>query len=395
MGEGVGHRDAVQRVLPHAVELDRRSDAQDVVERGRDVVDVVELRARRGVGPDAARPRHDQRRARAAEVCGDQLGALERRGAGPGPARVVHVVGLAPAQCVEAAQAFQQLEVLRYFCGDAVLRQQLDHGAVLSFGAAAVVAEHEEHQRVVAQPELLQLVDDLADLRIGVLQEAGVDLHQPALERALGLGNAVPAGERLGPGRELGGLGDPAHLLLAREGAFAVGVPAVVELALVLVGPFLEDVVRAVHRAGRPVHQEGLVGRDGAVAAQPAAGLVGHVLAQVVALAARRLDERGVLDQARLVLRALAAQEAVEVVEAVAGGPAVEGAHLRGQVGRRVVPLAERGRVVAPGPEHLGHRAGALGNDAHVAVPVGGVLGDVAVAHAVRVAPRQQRGARG
>ena len=35
------------------------------------------------------------------------------------------------------------------------------------------------------RPWRLEAVDELADLRVGVLDEAGEDLHQPALEGAL------------------------------------------------------------------------------------------------------------------------------------------------------------------------------------------------------------------
>ena len=46
------------------------------------------------------------------------------------------------------------------------------------------------------------------------------------------------------------------ELLLAGERALALDVPAVVELALVLVGPFLGHVMRRVRRAGREVDEE-------------------------------------------------------------------------------------------------------------------------------------------
>jgi hypothetical protein len=55
---------------------------------------------------------------------------------------------------------------------------------------------------------------------------------------------------------------NPALLLGAPEDALAVGVPAIVELAGVLVGPLLEDVVGRVEAAGGPVHEERLVGSN-------------------------------------------------------------------------------------------------------------------------------------
>ena len=224
---------------------------------------------------------------------------------------------LRAAERLQPAEPFERLELLLDRVGNLVLGEQLADGAVLALGARAVVAPDVEDDGVVAKAERVELVDDPADLGVGVLDEAGEDLHQPPLEGPLGLGDAVPGGHGLGARRELGVGGDPAELLLALEDALAHRVPAVVELALVLVGPLLGDVVRPVAGAGRPVHEEGLVGREGAVLAQPGERLVRQVLAQVVLLVVRRLDRIGVLEQARLPLRGLAGEEAVEVVEAV------------------------------------------------------------------------------
>ena len=109
----------------------------------------------------------------------------------------------------------------------------------------------------------------------------------------------------------------------------------------------------------------------------------------------RRLDRIEILDQPRLPLRRLAGEEAVEIVEAdtLAGRPERERTH-RGRLGgRRVVPLAEGGGVVAVIAEHLGDRRGCPRDDAGIAVPVDGALGDGARADALMIAPGQQRGA--
>ena len=102
--ERVGEADAVDRVLRDAVDDARRRDADDFVDGRGDVVDVVELRARRGVGLDLRGPADGHRVARAAEVRREQLGPLVGRAAGPGPAGVIHVVGLGRAEHVEAAE---------------------------------------------------------------------------------------------------------------------------------------------------------------------------------------------------------------------------------------------------------------------------------------------------
>ena len=85
-----------------------------------------------------------------------------------------------------------------------------------------------------------------------------------------------------GARRQFGVGRNRAKLLLAFEHALAIGVPAVVELALVLVGPLLEDVVRPVDGAGSPVHEERLVRRKGLMLLQPGERLCGHVLGKMV-----------------------------------------------------------------------------------------------------------------
>ncbi len=315
--------------------------------------------------------------------------------AGPGPAGVVHVVDLGPAQRVQSADRVEGGDLLRDRVRHAVLGQQLADRPVLALGARTVVAPDIEDEGVVAQAQSLQPVHQLADLGVGVLDEAGEHLHQAALERLFRIRDAVPGGHGVGTRRERRLGRDPALGLLAREHPFAIGVPAVVELALVLVGPVLEHMMRAMGGAGGPVHEERLVRREGPVLAQPGQGLVRQVLGEVIGLARGRLDRSCVLEQPRLVLRGLAGQEAVEIVEAIAGGPALERAHGRGLGGRGVVPLAEGRGLVAVVLEHLGQSGGALGNDAGIAVEVQGPLGDGARADTVVVAPGQKRRAGG
>ena len=104
--------------------------------------------------------------------------------------------------------------------------------------------------------------------------------------------------------RQFGVLGDDAQLLLPRKRLFAIGIPAIVELALVLVGPLLRHVMRRVHRARAEVHEEGLVGRDLFGVGDEADCLVHQILGQVIALFRRfrRLDRMVVVDQLRIVL---------------------------------------------------------------------------------------------
>ena len=127
---------------------------------------------------------------------------------------------------------------------------------------------------------------------------------------------------------------------------------------------------------------------------QPGERLVGEVGTQVIGLVVRRLDRNGVLEQARLILRGLAGEKAVEIVEAVAGRPTVERPHRRRFGRRRVVPLAEGRGLVAVVVQHLGDRRRALRDDAGIAVEVERALRDRAGADALVIAPGQQRGPR-
>ncbi len=151
-------------------------------------------------------------------------------------------------------------------------------------------------------------------------------------------------------------LRDPAHLLGPVEDPLPVGVPAVVELPGVLVGPLLRHVVRAVQAAAGPVHEERLVRLERLVPVQPADGVVGEVLAEVVPLlrGPRRQHAGRVADQVRLVLRRLTGQEPVEVLEAQPGRPVVERPGRCRLQGRGVVPLPPRPGGVAVVPQHLG-----------------------------------------
>ena len=246
-------------------------------------------------------------------------------------------------------------------------------------------------------------------------QEARVDLGHPREQPLLVVRERVPrsrgvhrrerlavrSGARLGRPdrvdlRQLGLGRDEAHRLLAGERRLAHGLVAHVELALVPVGPLLRGVVGRVGRAGRVVQEERLVGRDGLRVHDELDGLVGDVLAEVVALVGRlRLVHRVVVvDQLREPLAGLGAEEPVEALEAATRRPV---APRRGQVHldrRAQVPLADHVGVPAALAEDLGQHP-VLGRDrpAGVGEPAG-ALGDAGHAVAGVVAAGQQAGPR-
>ena len=103
----------------------------------------------------------------------------------------------------------------------------------------------------------------------------------------------------------------------------------------------------------------------------------------------------GVARQGRFVLRGLAGEEAVEVLEAIAGRPIVERPLGGDLIFRRVVPLAPGAGVVAVVLQHFGDRRRRLRDDPAESVEVVGDRRDLAVADKGVIAPGQQRSPRG
>jgi hypothetical protein len=167
---------------------------------------------------------------------------------------------------------------------------------------------------------LLQGVDDPADVVVGVLQGARIDLHLAFQDGLDLLGHVVPGRYLVVAGGQVGVGANDAEFLLPGKSDLALGVPAVRELAPVFIGPLFRHMMRGVRRAGREVHEERLVRHEGLLGANPVDGMIGQVLSQVVALLRRRrwLDRIQALIQGRIVLVVLAADEPVEILETAA-----------------------------------------------------------------------------
>ncbi len=160
---------------------------------------------------------------------------------------------------------------------------------------------------------------------------------------------------------------------------FAVGVPSIVELALVLVRPLRPNMVRAVDSSRCPIHQKGFVGSVRLAIVDPGQGLVHHVFGEMIfRIFVRRLHGIVVFHEARLPLRCFAGQEAIKIVETISVGPAVLRSHGGGFGRGRVVPLAESGGAVPVMTQHFGNGRGFFRNDTGVAVEGDRPLGDCA-----------------
>ena len=274
----------MQRHLLHAVDADRLGQTGDLQD-GRGQVDhVVELLAQLAAGLEASWPVHDRRVAGAAPVGGHLLGPLVRGVHGMGPPDRVVVVGVRPAEVVQP----RRHELRGLDRRGAVEVDHLVEGPVQgALGRGAVVPDDVVDERVAEDLQVLEGVDQPPDVVVGVLEEAGVDLHLADEHRPELLGHVVPGRDLVVAAGEIGVGGDDAELLLPLDRLLAQPVPALVEPAAVPVGPLLGDVVGGVGGAGGEVDEERLVAHQGLLLADPGDGLVGHVLHQVVALVGR------------------------------------------------------------------------------------------------------------
>ena len=162
-----------------------------------------------------------------------------------------------------------------------------------------------------------------------------------------------------------------------------------------LVDPFLGRMVRRVRGTGDVIEEEGLAGIDLVDAVQVIDGVVGHSGDQVPSrLPHEGINLRRVAEQVRLPLVRVAADEPVEVIEALPDRPILERSNLAGREGRHVVVLAEPRGGVAVFLEDSADGRLVLGDDAVVARESRGLFGYHAEAGRVMVAPGDQRGAR-
>ena len=394
--------DAVQRFLRNAFHGGRRHDAEQVVHRRGDVADVDVVVADLPVRGNTCGPGDDRGVGDPALVRGVALvqlvGGVERHR----PTDRVMAVGRGAAEFVEEAHAV--------FHGVDVTVEELalvDRPVGPALAAGAVVTDDDD-DGVVELAGLLEIVQDAADLRIGVGQETGEHLGHAGEQLLLLLAELIPRTHRvlLRPGLtvgagdiavgvdrgELGVRRDDAEPLLVLQHDLSVPLVTHVEGAGVAVRPFGEHMVGRMSGARADVGEPGFVRCDHRRITDEFDGPVGHVLGEVVTLLRRggRLDRMAVVDQLRVPLVGLAAHEPVEPVEAAGERPVPAGGSEIGLFQRRQMPFSDTGRAVSAFGEHLRDQCGVRRN---AAVDAGETLGELFDdRHADRggVASRQQ-----
>ncbi len=182
------------------------------------------------------------------------------------------------------------------------------------------------------------------------------------------------------------------------EDELTVLVPAHVELTFESIDPLLGCLQWGVGGAGSVIHKNWPVGRQGFLLQNPGAGVVGEILVEgVVGFATRRWDHADglrVLCEFGVPLIGFSADEAVEVVEALMGGPMIVRAGVCGFCVRDEMPLADASGCVPIFAKHLRDEGCGLWDGAGIARKTVGPINDRTHTYGVIIATRHEGGAR-
>jgi hypothetical protein len=333
---------------------------------------------------DPRGPMHDQRIADATAMS-VHLEPLERRVAGVPPAGRIVVPEELGAQPIDLGQLF--FETL---FEELVVPPDVHVPEFAALGRRAVVGEQDD-ERVVEQAACLEVVDEPADLFVGVVQESCEHLLVARTQSALIYAHRIPWLDVLVERRQARARRHDAEFQLALEPLLSHGVPAGVEATLVFVDVPARCLVRRVTCAERNVGEERLAWSCGLLVADHADGLVDQVFGEVISGPPRRRDRVVVADQFRVPVIHQRKQEAVVAIEAAAERPLPVRTRA-GHVARaRQVPLADGEAVVTNGSQHFGKGRRALRYFALVARIARAPVGNHAHADCVMIPAREQR----
>ena len=388
--EGIEEAGAFDWRLLDAVDHLRRVDAGGFENGRHDVDDVHELLAQGALVLDARRPRNHHVLVDAAQLRGVLFEPRKRGIKRPRPACRHVVISVLGAPDIVVLH----LHIDRQLVEAVEERDLVGRAHRPALGAGAVVAVDIDDQRVFELPDILEGLDDTADLVVAIGSIGSEDFNLTDEELLLLCRQLVPILDDVGrPGRQLGVLRDHAELFLVLENLLTQLVPALIkELHLAdLVHPLLGRMVGRMRRPWGVLDKYRLVRLNLMHPVQVIDGVVGHTGHQIPArLAFERIDLRGIAEQVRLPLVGVATDKPIEIFETHARRPLFKRTGLAGRKGRYVVILAEPRGGVAIVEQHAADGCLILGDDAVVAGEAGGLLGDHAEARRVMVAPGDQ-----
>ena len=328
----------------------------------------------------------EQERVTHAALEGVPLPAAEGRVAGEGPPPRVVAARREPPQVVEVGELVVEVVGL---VGDVVA--QLVVGPVRpAFGRRPVV-RHAHDDGAIELTGRLEMVEDPADLVVGVGHERGEHLHHPGVQALSGPVDRRPLLDPRRSRRQRRPLGQDARSQLTPVGRLPPDVPPGVEPAAEAFDPLGRRLVRRVRRPGSVPEEEGALRMGEPKLPKVGDGVVGQVGLEVVALlrGPGRLHVVGVPHQVRRPLVRLPVEEPVVAVESEPRRPHAVGAGVPLVPGHEV-PLAHAEGGVAVGPEDLGQGPRRAGEMAGVTGEVGGQVGQHPHADPVVVPPGEQ-----
>ena len=347
--EAVDHAHALHRNLTDAVHHIWLWYLSSLKDRRRYVDEVVKLVSKLPLTGDPLRPMHDHPVARAAPVRCDLLRPLIRGVHRVRPADGVVIVRFRATQFVDPTR--HQFD--RFKRGQSIERNAFIESAFKrTLARGPVVTDDVIDERVIERFGFVEHINQSTDAMIGVLKEPGIDFHL-AREHAFEFWRlSIPCGNLLRTHRKITILWNYAELFLTSNRLLAQLVPALIELPLVLIRPFLWDMMRGVRSTGREVHEERFVPREQALLANPRDRTVGHVLHEMVAFFRRlgRSNDFGALVNRRIPLARLARDKAIEIFEPRSGRPAIKRSDRARLPNWDFVALAELCRRIAVQP---------------------------------------------
>ena len=373
----------MNRQLRDTFEVLGRTDVQDVVDRRRDIDDVVVLMPDPTGVLNVSWPVHDKRRSHAAAMH-MLLVPLQRRVGGLRPAGRIVIVSHLAADAIDE----RQRRLYGLLLVDHMLAQ-MNRTRRSTFGARSVIRKKND-QSVLQLPDSREVVDQPSDLGVGMLEKASICLLQARKEPSRVVGMLLPRHHVRIWRRERGSWRDQFKRKLFAKPLFADRVPALIVATGIAFDIFFRHMMWPMAGAERQVGEEWTTDTGTQVIADISDGVIDEIGAQVVIVRPFELDRTIVLAEFGMPLVGQCAMKSVPAIEALPERPVVvwTGRAVVRNVGQ--VPFAGRVARVCVRAQDLGNHGC---RPAHLSLVTGeaaGPFGDYADAYRVRIATRQQ-----